>query len=117
MSDKATTARGASTTAGPVDEPVKTDQKPDDKAFAPIKPDDDDKNPVKVSVPKNAQEVAKEGTALGLAGADATGGETAFLSSDPVSAKRVWALDADHNVNLRNGGPGATQPDLVELGS
>lgn len=109
------------TEKGEAPTPVKADRPTPatEKAFKPITPDDDDKNPVKVKVPKDADEIAKEGTALGAAGADATGGNIPpVISSDqPIPGKRIWSLDADHNVNLRNGGPGSnTNPDLVELG-
>lgn len=89
------------------------------KDFAPINPDDEKANPVKVEVPRTAEEIAKEGTALGNAGSADTGGNVPFLAPATASANRKWTLSADHNVNLRGScnGPGAVaHPDLVELG-
>lgn len=116
---KAVTTRGGQTTQGAAaDTPAAdTPAAKKDEGFAPITASDDEKNPVKVAVPKTAQEIATEGTALGEANADATGGDAPVLSSETPEATRIWSLDADHNVNLRNGGAGShTSPDLVELG-
>lgn len=114
--NKGTTTRGTSTTHGTATAETVAAPAPKEKGFAPIKPSDDDKNPVKVEVPKDAQEIAQEGTDLAAAGSEATGGDVPFAEAAPATAnKRIWSLDADHNVNLRHGGPGSeTNPDLVE---
>lgn len=122
---KATTTRGAQATDQTVEQtptPATEKQAAHAKAaakdYAPIAASDEKANPIKVELPKNAQEIAKEGTALGEAGAEATGGDAPFLQPAEANADRKWALDADHNVNLRNGGPGSnTNPDYVEFGS
>ena len=62
-----------------------------------------------VVVPKNDTEVAKEGTALGLAGDEATGGNLTFAANSEeavpapelVENERLWAMDADHTTRYR----------------
>ena len=90
------------------------DKAPEPAEYAPIEPDDDEKNPVYVEVPKTDEEVAEEGTALAEAGSAQTGGAVPFLSTEPATNTRIWSMDAAHNTNDRGGGRGAEHPDLVE---
>jgi len=84
--------------------------------FEPIEPDDDDANPVLVRVPKNDEEITAEGNALAAAGSEVAGGNlpNAFEPVQFVN-ERVWAMDADHNTNARQGRHAwDTKPDYVE---
>lgn len=61
-----------------------------------------------VKVPKTPDEVAKQGTALGMANDHASGGdltrELPGFSENPgvTRGKRIWAMDNDHTTNNRN---------------
>jgi len=116
--EQATTSRGASTTGGVIPAAQPAAVKPDTTGFAPIKASDDDKNPVKVELPKTPEAIAKEGTALSAAGSDDAGGNVPVVtdSGQPGTAKRLWTLDSDQNVSLRHV-PVAATPDLVEFGA
>lgn len=88
--------------------------KPEQADYKPIAPEDDKENPVYVEVPKTDEEVAEEGTKLSQAESSQTGGVVPFLSTEKAENKRIWAMDAAHNTNDRQGGRGAEHPDLVE---
>ena len=84
--------------------------------YKPIEPKDEDANPVLVAVPKNDEEVAKEGNALAEAESVVSGGVAPPFGEPNTTEKvRVWSLDADHNTNARQGRHAwDTRPDLVE---
>lgn len=71
-----------------------------------------------VRVPKTPEEIAREGTALGVAGAFATGGSPAVAEAEgevPVDPtiptyQRVWGMDADHTTDNRSK-PDQLHPD------
>ena len=93
-----------------------TDAATSEDDYTPIEPDDDDANPVLVRVPKNDEEITAEGNALAAAGSEVAGGNlpNAFEPVQFVN-ERVWAMDADHNTNARQGRHAwDTKPDYVE---
>ena len=103
------------------DEPVEDAEAPRREAsarveppnFRPITPKDEDPNPTFIKLPKTPQEVGKEGNALAQAESAATGGVVSPDREAEPTGKRLWATDADFNVNLRNN-PLGTANDFVE---
>src|SRR5262245_42042250 len=61
-----------------------------------------------VTVPKTPEEIAQQGTELGIAGDHSTGGNLApVVGTEPGQAsgpvyQRVWGMDADHTVKNRS---------------